>query len=252
MGFLSTLLSKVLPKALNKNGLDGYRLQLDGYHILNAYFRPLDGPIDESDAVEEQALQQHVSANKEQVVCGLIAVREMSNPVLYSALTNCKAESVTLEANLSFYYSRNSKSWSEKDGVPVIGADDNGYTHLIHKLFRNYDKLKQYDAFVLNLITVQSTQLSPSITGTTVSFYPLSKDTRKLKNAVIKSEEKHQESSAYNRIYYVIRNVSPGRFRIIKEWFELEDFTIEPNKHISTEFLNKYDNTNKDTNGAFL
>ncbi|GAB1222353.1 hypothetical protein ENUP19_0103G0011 [Entamoeba nuttalli] len=203
---------------------------MDGHPIYNSDFNPLDGPIDESDAGEEQVLTTTLSvANKE-----------------------TSSESVTLEANLSFYYSRNSKSWSEKDGVPVIGADDNGYTHLIHKLFRNYDKLKQYDAFVLNLITVQSTQLSPSITGTTVSFYPLSKDTRKLKNAVIKSAENRQETSAYNRIYYVIRNVSPGRFRIIKEWFEPEDFTIEPNKHIRTEFLNKYDNTDKDTNGAFL
>ncbi|GAB1219002.1 hypothetical protein ENUP19_0011G0002 [Entamoeba nuttalli] len=266
MGFLSTLLSKVLPKALNvityagqgivqgiqKNGLDGYRLQLDGHPIYNSDFNPLDGPIDESDAGEEQVLQQHVGANKEQVVAGLIAAREMSNAVLYSALTNCKAETLTLEANLSFYYSRTSKSGSEKDGVPVIGADDHGYTHLIPKLFRNYDKLKQYDAFVLNLITVQSTQLSTSITGTTVSFYPLSKDTRKLKNAVIKSAENRQESSAYNRIYYVIRNVSPGRFRITQDGFEPEDFTIEPNKPIRTEFLNKYDNTDKDTNGAFL
>ncbi|EDS89235.1 hypothetical protein CL6EHI_020880 [Entamoeba histolytica] len=156
----------------------------------------------------------------------------MSNGVLYSVLTNCKAETLTLEANLSFYYSRTSKSWSEKDGVPVIGADDYCYTHLIHKLFRNYDKLKQYDAFVLNLIIVQSTQLPTSITGTTISFYQLSKDTRK--------------------IYYVIKNVNPGRFRITKEGFEPEDFTIEPNKHILTEFLNKYDNTDKDTNGAFL
>ncbi|EDS89498.1 hypothetical protein EHI_168830 [Entamoeba histolytica HM-1:IMSS] len=104
----------------------------------------------------------------------------MSNGVLYSVLTNCKAETLTLEANLSFYYSRTSKSWSEKDGVPVI------------------------------------------------------------------------ESSVYNRIYYVIKNVNPGRFRITKEGFEPEDFTIEPNKHILTEFLNKYDNTDKDTNGAFL
>lgn len=266
MGILSTLLTKVLPKALNifsyagqgivqgiqKNGLDGYRLQLAGVSIPNSDFNPLDGPIDESDAGEEQVLQQHVGANKEQVVAGLIAAREMSNAVLYSSLANCKTETVTLEANLSFYYAKNDKSGGQKDGVPVINYKDHGYTHLIPKLFNGYDSLKQYDVIVLNMVTVQSIQLSTAITGTTVAFYPLTKDTRKIKNSVIKSAENHQESSAYNRIYYVIRNVTPGRFKITQDGFEPEDIAAEPNKPIRTSFLNLYDSTDKDTSGSFL
>ncbi|EDR22679.1 hypothetical protein EDI_250270 [Entamoeba dispar SAW760] len=266
MGILSTLLSKVLPKALNifsyagqgivqgiqKNGLDGYRLQLAGYSIPNSDFNPLDGPIDENDAGEEQVLQQHVGANKEQVVAGLIAAREMSNAVLYSSLTNCKTETVTLEANLSFYYSKTAKTGTRKDGVPVINYKDHGYTHLIPKLFRNYDSLKRYDAFVLNMVIVQSTQASTSITGTIVSFYPLTKDTRKLKNSVVKSAGNRQESSTYNRIYYVIRNVTPGRFKITRDGFEPKDATVNPNEAIPTDVLDKYDSTDMDTSGSFL
>ncbi|EDR27773.1 hypothetical protein EDI_204540 [Entamoeba dispar SAW760] len=181
MSFLSTLLSKVLPNALNvsnyasqgivqgiqRSGLHGYKHQLGGIPISDAEFYLLDGPIDENDAGEEQVLQQHVGANKKQVVAGLIAAREMSNAVLYSSLANCKTETVTLEANLSFYYSKTAKTGTRKDGVPVINYKDHGYTHLIPKLFRNYDSLKRYDAFVLNMVIVQSTQASTSITGTT-------------------------------------------------------------------------------------
>lgn len=266
MGILSTLLTKVLPKALNifsyagqgivqgiqKNGLDGYRLQLAGVPIYNNDFNPLDGPIDENEAGEEQVLQQHVGANKEQVVAGLIAAREMSNAVLYSALTNCKTETVTLEANLSFYYTRTDKSGGQKDGVPVISYKDHGYTHLIPKLFNGYNALKQYDAFVLNMVTVQSVQQSTAITGTTVAFYPLTKDTRKLKNSIIKSAENLQESSAYNRIYYVIRNATPGKFIITQDGFERKSTSVKPNEAIPVEVLDKYNSTDKDTSGSFL
>ncbi|EDR24661.1 hypothetical protein EDI_087090 [Entamoeba dispar SAW760] len=246
MSFLSTLLSKVLPNALNvsnyagqgivqgiqRSGLHGYKHQLGGTPISDAEFYLLDGPIDENDASKEQVLQQHVGANKKQVVAGLIAAKKISNAVLYSPLINCKTETVTLEANLSFYYSKTAKTGTRKDGVPVINYKDHGYTHLIPKLFRNYDSLKRYDAFVLNMVLFNLHKRQQ------VSLELLAGN--------------RQESSTYNRIYYVIRNVTPGRFKITRDGFEPKDATVNPNEAIPTDVLDKYDSTDMDTSGSFL
>ena len=270
MGIFSVLtgiITQVAPKVLNvakyavngiidgvsKNGLAGYRLQLAGYEG-GSHFVPgsLDGAINSEEADQEQVLNQHAGSPKEDVVAGLIAMKEMNNAVLLGSLVNMKMEDVILEATPSFYYSRKLNPGSMKDNVPVIGFDDHAYTHIIPKLFRNYDKLKQYDAFCLQYITVESTQLTTNITGTTVSFYPLTKDTRNMDNAVIKSAYNHQDSGAYSRIAYVIRNTTPGTFVNTSTGFYPENFQVLPNGAIRTEFLNKYNAIDTDQDGSFL
>ena len=268
MGIFSVLtgiITQVAPKVLNvakyavngiidgvsKNGLAGYRLQLAGFEG-GSHFVPgsLDGAINSEEADQEQVLNQHAGSPKEDVVAGLIAMKEMNNAVLLGSLVNMKMEDVILEATPSFYYSRKLNPGSIKDNVPVIGFDDHAYTHIIPKLFRNYDKLKQYDAFCLQYITVESTQLTTNITGTTVSFYPLTKDTRNMDNAVIKSAYNHQDSGAYSRIAYVIRNTTPGTFVNTSTGFYPENFQVLPNGAIRTEFLNKYNAIDTDQDGS--
>lgn len=279
MGFftaLTSILSNALPKVINvakyatqgiisgiqQNGLAGYRLRLDGVRpeaygyrsgdAFDAQMKSLDGTIGPEEADQEQVFSEHQGADRAQVVAGLIAAKEMSNMVLLGGLTNCKMEELTLEATPSFFYSKSATPGELKDGVPVIGVNDHAYTHLIPKLFRNYEKLEKYDAFCLQSIEVVSTQLTTNITGTTVAFYPLTEDTRKLDNVTIKSAYNKQESGAYGRIAYMIRNVSPGTFTIQGDSFVPDNFIIMPNNAIRTSFLKKYDAIDTDTEGTFM
>lgn len=264
---LTSIISTALPKILNivkyagtgiaqgiaENGLAGYRLQLEGQRAGSEFkVSGLDGTITEDESAQEQVLQQHIGANKTDVVAGLIAQREMANGLLLGALVNCRQDEVTLEATPSFYYSLTAKSGEKKNGVPVIGVDDHAYTHLIPKLFRNYDRLKQYDAFRLDAIEVTSTQMTTSITGTTVSFFPLSADTRNYSNAFIKSAYNSQSASAYGGVAYMIRNVSPATYTITKDSFVPDTFEISPNVAIRTSFLDKYDAIDTDSDGTFF
>lgn len=279
MGFftaLTSILTTALPKVVNilkyagqgivsgiaQNGLAGYRLNLDGgapvmdaYRVVNPFesqMRSLEGAISTEEADQEQVFAEHHGADRRQVIAGLIAAKEMNNAVLLSGLTNCKMEELTLEATPSFFYSRNAAPGEMKDGVPVIGISDHAYTHLIPKLFRNYEKLERCDAFCLQAIEVVSTQLTTNITGTTVAFYPLTEDTRKLDNITVKSAYNKQESGAYGRIAYMIRNVTPGTFTIEGDSFVPENFIIMPNNAIRTSFLKKYDAVDTDSEGSFL
>lgn len=277
MGILSVLtgiISQVAPKAIevagyaiqgvidgiSKNKLAGYRLDLDdsssalagipanpqGFKISG-----LDPIISPEDAQSEQILNRFSGVSTNEVIKGILLEKAVETATLIPSLINCKTEDVVLEAAPSFYYYKLAEPNETKDGVPVIGSQDHAYTHLIPKLFRNYNKLLEYYAFRLDRIEITSSQATTDVTATTVSFFPFCINTTDYDNTSIKNSCNKTDSGAYGSIKYVLRNFSPNVYKKIysnddKFNFVTDDMTVHPNGAILTSFLEDHDGTDKD------
>lgn len=267
---ISSVLTKVAPKVINvagyavngviegikANGLAGYRMQLDGYEVARLPGERVnlgdEQIISAESGNQEQYLHGLVGYLTEDVVKGFVIQREMQNSTLYSILVNCKREDLVLETNSTFIYKMNATPGETKNGIPVIGLDDHAYLHLVPKLFKNYDKLKQHLCFILNHIEIESTQMTNEVTGTTLSFFPVSFDTRKYTNSSIKSAYNSQSTIANNTIKYIIRNASPALYINENGTFRPKDFVIHPNFCMYSSYLDLYEKSDIDSDGEFL
>ncbi len=200
----------------------------DGQIDLNKYVPGIairdDEVVTAEDARTEQVLKDAMGLSVKEIVASYIFNESLDLRIWNRALMGSRMRIIFLTQILEFEFAPES-GYDEVNKMPIVGKDDHASFHLNIKNFANYKNLLNHEFFKFGVCTVKSQQISPDYTGTTVCFYPLSKDTSNLTNDQLCTACNQVEGVANMPINYVIRTVAPAIF---------EKKTINGKEKIST------------------
>lgn len=187
----------------------------DGVVDLNKYVPGIairdDEVVTAEDARTEQVLKDALGMSVKEIVASYIFNENLDLRIWNRALMGTRMRIVFLTQILEFEFAPES-GYDEVNKMPIVGKNDHASFHLNIKNFANYKNLLNHEFFKFGVCTVKSQQISPDYTGTTVCFYPLSKDTSNLTNDQLCTACNQTEGIANMPINYVIRTVAPAVF----------------------------------------
>lgn len=240
MGFLQ-LLGVIGKKALEYtgtfvNGGINALLNMDSVNV-NPYtqLRSMDDPPTAEEVKEEQLLLTSGHLSKATILENYANYIFLRRAVQMPFLINLKSTEVTLTLQITFLYSEKT-GWKEIDGkqIRVIGANDHAYVHLIPSDFPGYSSLSKHNMFIINSVSVQSSQVSGTRTNTFVGFLPVSEDTGKYTNDELLTLTNGTSSNAETNVRFTLRALSGNMYNYVydekeKTYTKLEKESVTMN-----------------------
>lgn len=204
--------------------------------------------VTEEDVRTEQVLKDAMGLSVHEIVASYIFNEELDLRIWNRALMGSRMRMIFLTQILEFEFAPKT-GYDEVNKMPIIGKDDHASFHLDIRKFANYKNLLNHEFFKFGVCTVKSQQISPDYTGTTICFYPLSKDTSNLTNDQLCTACNQVEGIANMPINYVIRNVAPAVFEkhIVngKEKIVSSDPRVLPNTAFRSGYISDLDEENQ-------
>ena len=172
-----------------------------------------DDVVTEEDARREQILRDALGASVKEIVASYIFNESLDLRIWNRALVSSRMRLIFLTQILEFGFGPGETHIDPDKKMTIIGKDDHASFHLDIRKFANYENLLRHEFFKFGTCTVKTQQISPDYTGTTLCFYPCSKDTTGISNEMLTTCCNQVESIANAPINYTIRTVAPAFFR---------------------------------------
>lgn len=168
----------------------------------------LDGAVDEEEARHEQLLKNAVGAARREVMATILTQEMLYDRILNRSLINSRQRKVILQQSFEFGFALN-EGTDPITGMPILGYGQHAFFDLSPRSFKNYKNLFRHEFFKFNNCQIKSQQISPDYTGTTLCFYPCSRNTRDMWNNQLITCCEQSEAIGNMPIEYQIKYTSP-------------------------------------------
>lgn len=204
----------------------------------------MDGKPSASEVKGEEILvATQADLSKRQIFAAIADQSHIESSVLNMPIIGLKHSQVTISLHLEYTFSPAPTDVNTQIGIPNVNFNDHVVMHLMPKNFAFYKNLLKHELIKFNRCTIVSSNTSGFDTTTNIGFFPSTKDTTKVSNAVLLQMSKRLELDPEEKMAYTIRYVSPDvieyeiddkkNYRNIKH----HNMFLEPNKIIRTENL---------------
>ena len=204
----------------------------------------MDGKPSASEVKGEEILvATQADLSKRQIFAAIAEQSHIEASVLNMPIIGLRHAEVTISMHLEYTFSPAPTDVNTQIGIPNVNFNDHVVMHLMPKNFAFYKNLLKHELIKFNRCTIVSSNTSGFDTTTNIGFFPSTKDTTKVSNAVLLQMSKRLELDPEEKMAYTIRYVSPDvveyeiddkkNYRNIKH----HNMFLEPNKIIRTENL---------------
>ena len=206
--------------------------------------RDMDGtPTAEEMKSEEILVATQSEMTRRQIVAAMAEQSHIEASVLNMPIVGLKHSEVTVSLHLEYTFSPAPTEVNTQIGIPNVNFNDHVVMHLMPKNFAFYKNLLKHELIKFNRCTIVSSNTSGFDTTTNIGFFPATKETYKVSNAVLLQMAKRLELNPEEKMSYTIRYVSPA---VVE--YELDEqknyknirshqIFLEPNKIIRTDNL---------------
>lgn len=192
---------------------------------------------------EEILVATRAELSKRQLVAAIADQAHIESSVLHMPTLGLKHSQVTISLHLEYTFSPQPTDVNTTVGLPNINFNDHIAMNLMPKNFAFYKKLLDHELIKFNKCTIVSSNTSGFDTTTNIGFFPATKLTTNVSNAVLLQMSKRLELDPEEKMAYTIRYVSPAIIKYAineqKQYTKVQslDMFLEPNKIIRTEYL---------------
>lgn len=192
---------------------------------------------------EEILVATRADLTKRQIIAAVADQAHIESSAFHMPTLGLKHSQVTVSLHLEYTFSPQPTEVNTTIGIPNVNFNDHVMMNLMPKNFAFYNKLLQHELIKFNNCTIVSSNTSGFDTTTNVGFFPATKNTLHVSNAVLLQMSKRLELDPEEKMAYTIRYVSPSivKYEINdqKQYTKLQslDMFLEPNKIIRTEYL---------------
>ena len=204
--------------------------------------------LDEAPSVSEVKGEEILVATKadltrRQIMAAVADQAHIEASAFNMPVVGLKHSEVTVSLHLEYTFSPQPTEQTTAIGVPNINFNDHVVMHLMPKNFAFYKNLLKHELIKFNRCTITSSNTSGFDTTTNVGFFPATKETTHVSNAVLLQMSKILEMNPEEKMSYTIRYVSPAVVEYVLD--EQKNYTnihsqqmfLEPNKIIRTDNL---------------
>lgn len=192
---------------------------------------------------EEILVATRAELSKRQLVAAIADQAHIESSVLHMPTLGLKHSQVTISLHLEYTFGPQPTEVNTTVGIPNINFNDHVVMNLMPKNFAFYKKLLDHELIKFNKCTIVSSNTSGFDTTTNIGFFPATKLTTKVSNAVLLQMSKRLELDPEEKMAYTIRYVSPAIIKYAineqQQYTKVQslDMFLEPNKIIRTEYL---------------
>ena len=192
---------------------------------------------------EEILVATRADLTKRQIMAAVADQAHIESSAFNMPTLGLKHSQVTVSLHLEYTFSPQPTEVNTTIGIPNVNFNDHVMMNLMPKNFAFYNKLLQHELIKFNSCTIVSSNTSGFDTTTNVGFFPATKNTLHVSNAVLLQMSKRLELDPEEKMAYTIRYVSPAIVKYEmndqKQYTKLQslDMFLEPNKIIRTEYL---------------
>lgn len=204
----------------------------------------MDGkPSDAEIKGEEILVATQADLTKRQIFNAMAEQSHIESSVLNMPVIGLRHSEVTISLHLEYTFSPSPTEQTTAIGIPNVNFNDHVTMHLMPKRFAFYKNLLKHELIKFNRCTITSSNTSGFDTTTNVGFFPATKNTTKISNAVLLQMSKRLEMNPEEKMAYTIRYVSPAIVKYemndqnLYTKIESKQLFLEPNKIIRTENL---------------
>ena len=206
--------------------------------------KDMDGtPSIEEMKGEEILVATQSEMTRRQIVAAMAEQSHIEASVLNMPIVGLKHSEVTISLHLEYTFSPAPTDVNTQIGIPNVNFNDHVVMHLMPKNFAFYKNLLKHELIKFNRCTIVSSNTSGFDTTTNIGFFPSTKETTHVSNAVLLQMAKRLELNPEEKMAYTIRYVSPA---VVE--YEIDDkrnyknirshqIFLEPNKIIRTDNL---------------
>ena len=192
---------------------------------------------------EEVLVATRADLTKRQIIAAVADQAHIEASAFHMPILGLKHSQVTVSLHLEYTFSPQPTDVNTTIGIPNVNFNDHVMMNLMPKNFAFYNKLLQHELIKFNNCTIVSSNTSGFDTTTNVGFFPATKNTLHVSNAILLQMSKRLELDPEEKMAYTIRYVSPSIVKYEmndqKQYTKLQslDMFLEPNKIIRTEYL---------------
>ena len=192
---------------------------------------------------EEILVATRADLTKRQIFAAVADQAHIESSAFHMPTLGLKHSQVTISLHLEYTFSPQPTEVNTTVGLPNINFNDHIAMNLMPKNFAFYKNLLQHELIKFNNCTIVSSNTSGFDTTTNVGFFPATKLTTHVSNAVLLQMSKRLELDPEEKMAYTIRYVSPAIVKYAineqQQYTKLQslDMFLEPNKIIRTEYL---------------
>ena len=192
---------------------------------------------------EEILVATRADLTKRQIIAAVADQAHIESSAFHMPTLGLKHSQVTVSLHLEYTFSPQPTDVNTAVGIPNVNFNDHVMMNLMPKNFAFYKNLLQHELIKFNNCTIVSSNTSGFDTTTNVGFFPATKNTLHVSNAILLQMSKRLELDPEEKMAYTIRYVSPAIVKYEmndqKQYTKLQslDMFLEPNKIIRTEYL---------------
>lgn len=192
---------------------------------------------------EEILVATRADLTKRQIMAAVADQAHIESSAFHMPTLGLKHSQVTVSLHLEYTFSPQPTEVNTTVGIPNVNFNDHVMMNLMPKNFAFYKNLLKHELIKFNNCTIVSSNTSGFDTTTNVGFFPATKNTLHVSNAVLLQMSKRLELDPEEKMAYTIRYVSPAIVKYEmndqKQYTKLQslDMFLEPNKIIRTEYL---------------
>lgn len=192
---------------------------------------------------EEILVATKADLTRRQIMAAVADQAHIEASAFNMPVVGLKHSEVTVSLHLEYTFSPQPTEQTTAIGIPNVNFNDHVMMNLMPKNFAFYKNLLKHELIKFNRCTIASSNTSGFDTTTNVGFFPATKNTLHVSNAVLLQMSKRLEMNPEEKMSYTIRYVSPSVVEY--EMNEQQQYTklqskemfLEPNKIIRTEYL---------------
>ena len=192
---------------------------------------------------EEILVATRADLTKREIIAAVADQAHIESSAFHMPTLGLKHSQVTISLHLEYTFSPQPTEVNTTVGLPNINFNDHIAMNLMPKNFAFYKNLLQHELIKFNNCTIVSSNTSGFDTTTNVGFFPATKLTTHVSNAVLLQMSKRLELDPEEKMAYTIRYVSPAIIKYAineqQQYTKVQslDMFLEPNKIIRTEYL---------------
>ena len=192
---------------------------------------------------EEILVATRADLTKRQIFAAVADQAHIESSAFHMPTLGLKHSQVTISLHLEYTFSPQPTEVNTTVGLPNINFNDHIAMNLMPKNFAFYKNLLKHELIKFNNCTIVSSNTSGFDTTTNVGFFPATKLTTHVSNAVLLQMSKRLELDPEEKMAYTIRYVSPAIIKYAineqQQYTKVQslDMFLEPNKIIRTEYL---------------
>lgn len=192
---------------------------------------------------EEILVATRAELSKRQLIAAVAEQAHIESSVLHMPTLGLKHSQVTISLHLEYTFGPQPTEINTTVGLPNINFNDHIAMNLMPKNFAFYKNLLKHELIKFNKCTIVSSNTSGFDTTTNIGFFPATKLTTHVSNAVLLQMSKRLELDPEEKMAYTIRYVSPAIIKYAineqQQYTKVQslDMFLEPNKIIRTDYL---------------